>query len=121
MGRFEKGNQAAKGREIPEGQLALRRLTKVQLETIIHKYLYLPKKELDRVIKNPDNIPMIELIVVGIMARAASGGDDNRLQSILNIIHGKIPDRVKVEDETDRAQIERLKAQLRESLRPSDE
>jgi hypothetical protein len=111
--QFKKGNKAAKGREIPEGQIAIRRLTKVQLETIIYKFLWLTKAQLESILKTPGETPMIELYVAAIMAKGSSGGDPTRLESLLARIHGKVPDKVEFEDKTDQNEIERLKAEYK--------
>ncbi len=109
---FKKGNQLAKGRVMPEGQLALRRLTRVRLEEIIHKYMDYDLKALQAIIKDPGPTPAIELIIISLISKSITAGDSYRLDSILNRIHGKVPDKVEFEDKTDRAEIERLKAEF---------
>lgn len=104
-----KGNQYAKGRIMPEGLIAQRRLTRVRLEEILQKYLSTPLTELRELIKNPGDTPSIELIIVSILAKSISTGDQHRLEFLLNRILGKIPDKVEFEDKTDHAEIERLK------------
>lgn len=115
--RFKKGNQAAKGRTIPEGQLALRRLTRVRLEEIIHKYMDYDLKALQAIIKDPGPTPAIELIIISLISKSITVGDQYRLDSILNRIHGKVPDKVEFEDKTDHAEIERLKEEYKKIAR----
>jgi len=106
---FKKGNKAAKGRVMPEGQLALRRLTKVRLEEIIHRYMDKTLDDLKTLLKDPGPTPAIELIVVSLIAKSITVGDQHRLDSLINRIHGKVVDKVEFEDVTDQAEVDRLK------------
>lgn len=114
---FKKGNQAAKGRVMPEGQLAMRRLTRVRLEEIIHRYMDKTIAELKAIIADPGPTPAIELIIISLISKSITAGDQHRLDSILNRIHGKVPDKVEFEDKTDQNEIERLKAEYKTIMR----
>ncbi len=55
----------------------------------------MPKNDLQVILKSP-NIPMMELMVASIVAKAATGGDHLRLDFILNRIIGKVKDKIEV-------------------------
>ncbi len=109
--KFKKGNTAAKGRIMPEGLIAQRRLTRVRLEEILQKYLNTPLTELKEILGNPGTVPAIELMIVSILAKSITAGDQYRLEFLLNRIIGKVPDKVEFEDKTDQAEVDRLKAE----------
>jgi len=115
MPKFQKGNQAAKGRTLPPEQHAIRKLTKVRLEEILHKYMDSTKDELKRIIDNPGETPMIELMVISVMAKGVTQGDQNRLDYLLNRLGniGPVAQKVEFEDKTDHAEIERLKEEYK--------
>ncbi len=113
---FQKGNKLGKDRYMPEGLLAQRRLTRVRLEEILQKYLGTPLTKLKELIKDPGDTPAIELIIVSVLAKSITHGDQHRLEFLLNRIIGKVPDKVHVTDETDHEEIERLKAEYKKIM-----
>lgn len=108
-----KGNQYAKGRTMPIEQVEVRKLTRARLEAILHKYLDSKADDLKAILKTPGDLPMIELMVVSVMSKSASLGDQNRMDYLLSRLLGKVPDRVEFEDKTDQNEIERLKSEYK--------
>lgn len=117
MGKFQKGNQAAKGIQKPEGFLKERKLTRLGLELIIQKYLHATADELKAILKEPGQTTVIELMVISIMARGMSGGDTQRAEFILNRLIGKVPDKVEVNDVTNKELAEEMKQNLIKAIR----
>lgn len=116
MGRpFQKGNQAAKGRTMAPDFMQTRRLTRVKLEETIHEFMHLPADALKRILREPGDTPAYKLMVVSMLAKAASG-DTIRAQFLTDRIHGKVVDKIemKTQDVTDE---ERVKSMADELLR----
>jgi len=95
--KFKKGQSGNPGGmpKIPDDIKEARKLNQIELERIINKYLHMPKNDLQVILKSP-NIPMMELMVASIVAKAATGGDHLRLDFILNRIIGKVKDKIEV-------------------------
>ena len=117
MAKFQKGNQAAKGIQKPEGFLKERKLTRLGLELIIQKYLHSTADELKAILKEPGQTTVIELMVISIMARGMSGGDTQRAEFILNRLIGKVPDKVEVNDVTNKEMAEEMKNNLIKAIK----
>lgn len=98
--KFQKGNQAAKGREVRPEVYENRKVSRLMLEAAIHKYFYHTHAELAAILKEPGLTPAYELMVVSILAKGIGGGDTNRMEALFNRIHGKVPDRIEFEDKT---------------------
>lgn len=113
MPKFEKGNQARKGKFILEGQIAERRLTRTKLEEVLHKHLHKSKEELMAVLKDPATIAL-ELMVVSVLVKAINNGDQVRLQFLLDRLIGKVPEKVemKTHDVTDEEKIKQMADEL---------
>lgn len=109
MPKFEKGNQAKKGKFMLEGQVAERRLTRTKLEEILQKHLHKSKQELMDVLKDPATIAL-ELMVVSVLVKAINTGDQVRLQFLLDRIIGKIPEKIemKTQDVTDEEKLKKM-------------
>ncbi len=112
---FKKGNKAAKGREMPEGQLAVARLTVVQLRTLILTYMSMSRADIKRIHDDPDT-PMVDLYIISILINGAKVGDDRRFDALFNRALGKVADRVEFEDKTDQAEIDRLKEEYKKTM-----
>ena len=117
MAKFQKGNQAAKGIQKPEVFLKERKLTRLGLELIIQKYLHSTADELKAILKEPGQTTVIELMVISIMARGMSGGDTQRAEFILNRLIGKVPDKVEVNDVTNKEMAEEMKNNLIKAIK----
>lgn len=111
--KFQKGNQAAKGNFVAPKIYEGRRLTRVIYEEILHKYLHCTKAELEAIGKDP-NTTAIELLVVSVMAKAITNGDDKRVEFLLARLLGKVPEHVKFTDETEEKTIKDMALKLLE-------
>jgi hypothetical protein len=68
-------------------------LTVDQIRTVVSKYAMLTKLDLTAKLKDPST-PMLEMMVIGVMLKAYSGGDANRFDFLLNRSIGKVQDAV---------------------------
>ena len=71
----------------------IKRLDKAKFEEVLHRFLYLPKEELKRLIESPGT-PMIEILVGTIITKGGDHGDPMRLGFLLERILGRAPLRV---------------------------
>lgn len=78
---------------VPHDLRQARKLTKVEIELIINKYLYLPVGELSAAAIDP-MIPTIETIVISILISAIKKGDHDRLNFVLDRLVGKVKEDV---------------------------
>lgn len=93
---FVKGQPGGPGKpRTPEDIKEARKLTQIELERAVNKYLYLSRAELKAAIEQPGT-PMLDLMIASIVAQAAQKGDQVRLDFILNRIIGKVQDRLEV-------------------------
>ena len=97
-GRDFKPGQAPKspGRpRIPEELKAIEPITQDSYKRILNKYTSMSREQLQAVIKEPST-PAIEIIVCSIIAKAMTGGDQSRLESLLNRAIGPVPKQLEV-------------------------
>ena len=82
---FPKGNNANPcGRPAtPPDLKAAQNMTVIDLKRIILKFMYLPKNQIEKVIKD-QNTPAIELLIASIMGRGIGKGDHKRAEWILS-------------------------------------
>ena len=78
---------------VPEDLKNARKLTKVQFEILINKYLFSPKQVLAAAAQNPDT-PVLELLIGSIMHKAVVEGDERRLNFLLDRLLGKVTEKV---------------------------
>lgn len=112
--KFQKGNQAAKGQFIAPKVYEGRRLTRVLYEEILHKYLHMSKRDLERIVSDPGDTPAIELLVISILAKALTGGDDKRGEFLIARLVGKVPDKIEITDRTEEVNIQAMAQKLLE-------
>jgi hypothetical protein len=67
------------------------RVTKYEFERLIHRYLIMTRDELEAATKDPKT-PILELTVASILKKAIIGGDQTRLNFILDRLIGKVAD-----------------------------
>lgn len=122
MGRpFQKGNQAAKGRILPDGLLTERKLTRARLESILQKHVHMTKDELKAVINNPAT-PAIELMVVSVIHKAVSTGDQAKIEFLLGRISsvGTLTQKIEFNDVTDKELAEEMANDLVKAIKASN-
>lgn len=93
---FEPGNQYGKRKTLPADVKAMRKLTRAEVIEKLSKYLHLEKRELKK-IKDSVNTPMLDLMVISVIEKASSLGDDRRLNFLLENTVGKLQNEVKLE------------------------
>lgn len=88
---FKKGQSGnPKGRaKTPPDVKGAKALTEVEFYRIVNKYLYNPRATLKAASDDP-NTPIIELLIGNIIAKAVSGGDERRLNFIMERLLGKV-------------------------------
>ena len=83
---FSKGNKLAVGHgrpSIPQDVKAARKLTNFEFDRILNKYLYLPLDQLKKAAKD-ESLPGIDHMVLQVIIRGASTGDQSRLNALLD-------------------------------------
>lgn len=87
---FVKGDpRAGRPATTPEVKAA-RQMTRDVFKAILAKFLEMTQDELNAHIEKADT-PVVELIVGGVMVQAAKGGDQARLDFLMNHLLGKPP------------------------------
>lgn len=79
---------------VPPDLRQARKLTKVEVELILNKYLHLPVGDLLAATQDP-MITTIEALVVSILISAIKRGDHDKLNFVLDRLIGKVKDDVK--------------------------
>ncbi len=92
---FAPGNALGGRPRLPGDVKEARRLTQIDLERTVNKYIYHDKDELKAAAAEPGT-SMLDLIVISILAKAVQGGDPTRLDFLLNRVIGKVQDRIEV-------------------------
>jgi len=117
--RLKKGDKIRKGKFVAPEVFEVRKLTKTMFEEIIYKYMHKTHDELKELIRNPNQTPAIELMVISIMARAIGQGDTLRSEFLLRRSIGVVTEKmeVKTEDVSDSKQTEALAQKLIEALK----
>lgn len=82
------GNPAGAAK-LPEEIKAARKLTRIEFETIVNKYLYLSEEELNEKRKDK-TLTLIEMMVLSIVQKAIVQGDEKRLDFLLDRMIGKV-------------------------------
>jgi len=81
----ENGYQAT----VPEDLRQARKLTKVEIELVLNKYLYLPFGEIQAALRDPTK-PTIEILIISVLLTAIKRGDHDRLNFVLDRLLGKV-------------------------------
>lgn len=78
---------------VPQDLRQARKLTKVEIEIILNKYLYLPIGDLMAATQDP-MLPTIEALVVSVLIAAIKKGDHDKLNFVLDRLVGKVKENV---------------------------
>lgn len=80
-----------KGRpRIPDDIRMANELTKNEFIRVVNKYLYLTKEQIQAELKNSET-PALNLMIIGLISKAVSEGDQHRLNFLLDRLLGKVP------------------------------
>lgn len=80
---------------IPEDIKIMRKLTRIEFDRIVNKFLYSDKAEISRISSDPKT-PLMELLIASIIHKAISQGDERRLNFFLDRLLGKVKDQVEM-------------------------
>lgn len=88
---FKPGNPGGPGApRVPLELREARAVNKIEFERILNKYMYLTAPEINTALKS-GQLPMLELVVAKILAKAFNEGDQRRLEFVLDRLIGKAP------------------------------
>ena len=94
--RFVKKGKAGPGRpRVSPEQKKLTRLTKTRFNTAVRKYLHLNKAELKKVALDKDT-PALDLMIISVMNKAITAGDEKRLNWFLEQLFGKLKEKTEI-------------------------
>jgi hypothetical protein len=96
---FEKGNKAAKGPGRPwldPDVKRMKRFTAIELGQLISTLLYATDAEVQLIISDP-SVPTVKKVIAKALANAREHGNWGTLNSILDRLIGKIPDKLHLE------------------------
>ena len=96
---FEKGNKKGQGNGRPKTspeEKKLSRLTRNKFNTIVRTYLDLNREELKKVATNTKT-PALDLMVVSVMNRAITTGDEKKMNWFLEQLFGRLKENKKIE------------------------
>lgn len=116
---FRKGDPRASAagkkssRALPPDLKEARALFARDFENIIYKYMNSSKDELLTHMKDPKT-PAKDLVVLSILHKAITSGDQQRLDFMLNRTVGKVVDKVETVDKTDENRISDMAQKLLE-------
>lgn len=96
---FAIGNRAnPKGRPpVPEDIKAARKLSKTEVERILHEYVFLTRDELAARLAGTAT-PTIEAAVANLLRKTVALGDVARLDWVVSRLIGKVKDQIQVEE-----------------------
>lgn len=84
----QSGNPEGRPR-IPMDLKEAKSVNKIEFDRVLNKYMYLKAPEINAALKS-DDLPMMELVVAKIVAKAFNEGDQRRLEFILDRLIGKV-------------------------------
>lgn len=92
---FKEGNIANPhgAPRVPQDLKDARKLSKIQFEILVNKYLFNKKQDLAVAAANPET-PVLELLIGSIIHKAVVEGDERRLNFLLDRLIGKVVDKV---------------------------
>lgn len=76
--------------QVPIDLKESRSVNKNEFERVLNKYMYMTGPEINSALKS-DSLPMMELIVAKILAKAFNEGDQRRLEFVIDRLIGKAP------------------------------
>lgn len=77
----------------PKDVREIRQMTVNEFTRITNKYLNMTKEQVITATKNP-NLTAIEALVASVISKAIYGGDQMRLNALLDRLIGKVPDKI---------------------------
>lgn len=80
---------------MPKDLRDARELTKVHLEGLLNKHIWLTKEEAKALVLDP-NTPLIEVLIASIVNKAIHQGDERRLNFLLDRLIGKVSEEVSI-------------------------
>lgn len=122
-GHFKKGNQYYKIREknrvhLTAEEKKITKITRVKLKLIIHKYLTKNVAQLKKISQHPKT-PAIDMMVISVIIKAISTGDQVKIQWFLERIFGRRHDTaptISIAASVKETQLEKLSDKEIESL-----
>lgn len=104
--------------KIPEDIKAMRKLTAIEFERAVNRYLFEDRSVVAKAAADP-NTPVIELLITSILHKAVSQGDEKRLGFFLDRLLGRVANRIEFDPETLKRieDAEKLKAMPTEQLK----
>jgi hypothetical protein len=92
---FKKGQSGnPSGRpKLPQDLLEAKKLTQIEFERIVNKYLFEGKQKLAQAAADPGTT-VLELLIGSIIHKAVIEGDEKRMEFLLNRIVGKVTERI---------------------------
>jgi hypothetical protein len=92
---FAPGDPRAGRKPIPEDVKAIRKLTILEFQRLINKYLWLSEEGLQVAMQDPA-CSMLEKLVASVIAKGISQGDPMRMEALVTRLVGKVTDKVEV-------------------------
>ncbi len=89
---FKRGENGYQ-KTVPKDLQEARKLTKVEIELILNKYLHMPIGELMAQVKDPMK-PTLEVLVMSVLITAIKKGDHDKLNFVFDRLVGKVKDNV---------------------------
>lgn len=87
------GNPGGK-KPLPEDIKRARQLNQVELERILNKYLYMDRAEFQEWADKRTGMPVIECLVLQILARGTLEGDERKLEFMLRRLIGPVAEKI---------------------------
>lgn len=101
--------------KLPEDIKAARKLTTIEFERAVNKYLYQDKAAITKAAADPST-PVIELLITSILHKAVVLGDEKRLAFLLDRIIGKVKERMEIEVESAMRNLQELRGMSTEEI-----
>lgn len=95
----QSGNPNGRPKMPPELRKA-KRMSQIEFEELLFKYLQMPIKEMKPLLKDP-NIKMLDMVVLSIIKGAIEKSDHMRLGFLLDRLIGKVTNRIELSGELD--------------------
>lgn len=89
---FKRGENGYQ-KTVPKDLQEARKLTKVEIELILNKYLHMQIGELMAQVKDPMK-PTLEVLVMSVLITAIKKGDHDKLNFVFDRLIGKVKDNV---------------------------